>query len=170
VLSDRVAFLVDFSGSVWEMQADGSSGKEQAARALRRALEALDDEARFNVVPYADAPVPWKKALALATRANVRKALDFFEGCGAYGKGDLWAALLFALGDADVDTIVVLTDGSPSGGLHWNLALIGDLFAHENRYRSVVLDAVLVRAKPHIAEKWKVMCEASGGQARRAEM
>jgi len=31
-------------------------------------------------------------------------------------------------------------------------------------------DAVLVRAKPHIAEKWKVMCEASGGQVRSAEM
>lgn len=170
LLSDRIVFLVDFSGSVWEMQADGSSGKEQVARALRLALEALDGEARFNVVPYADAPVPWKKALVPATRANVRKALDFFQGCGAYGKGDLWAALLFALGDADVDTIVVLTDGSPSGGLHWNLALIGDLFAHENRYRSVVLDAVLVRTRPHITELWKAMCEASGGQARSAEL
>lgn len=170
VLSDRVAFLVDFSGSVWEVQADGSSGKEHAARALRRALESLDDEARFNVVPYTDAPIPWKKELERATRANVKKALDFFEDCSAHGKGDLWTALLFALEDEDVDTIVVLTDGAPSGGIHWNLGLIAELFAHENRYRSVVLDAVLVRASPDIAAKWQAMCAASGGQARPAEL
>jgi hypothetical protein len=100
----------------------------------------------------------------------VKKALDFFDGCSAQGKGDLWTALLFALEDPDVDTIIVLTDGAPSGGIHWNLGLIGDLFAHENRYRSVVLDAVLVRSKPYISDMWKAMCEGSGGQAQAAEM
>jgi hypothetical protein len=134
VISSHVSFLVDFSGSMWQEQ-DGVSRKQWADAEMRKALEGLSPEVMFNVHPYATVSKPWKDKLMPAKRSNVKAATGFFDSCTLQGKGDFWSAMQLALQDPDVDTLMMLGDGAPSGGSRWNVELMKELFAHENRFR-----------------------------------
>ncbi len=164
ILSDRIAFLIDLSGSIWQDDKDGRTRKQAIDEELRKALEALPAEARFNLIPYTYDPIPWKDGLVDASRRNTDKALRWFEGRKDQGKGNFWDALLLALEDPEVDTIISLSDGSPSGGQRWNVELMKELFREENRFRRVVLDAILVDRSGWLADQWREMCASSGGR------
>jgi len=163
VRSDRVTFLIDMSGSMWTQQA-GATRKQRVEVELRKALEALPPTARFNVVPFADQPMPFEKALVEASRANVARALESFERSTLRGKGDVWGALVLALADPEVDTLVVLSDGAPSGGERWNVELMRHLYARENRLRNVAVDAVLFGASKALVKHWTEFAKATGGR------
>lgn len=163
VLSDRVAFLFDFSGSMWETGKDGKTRKQRLGEELARALAKLPETAEFNLVPYATEPRPWQKALAPATKANVAKALAWFEACDLKGKGDVWLAMRTALEDPEVDTLLVFSDGAPSG-TRWNLDLVGELYLERDRFRRVAVDALLVGATKPLRERWAEICAATGGE------
>jgi hypothetical protein len=124
----------------------------------------------FNVIPYTDVPIPWEKTLQPATPQNVAKALKFFTGCKASGKGNFWDAAQLALESPDVDTILVLTDGAPTGGHRWNVDLMHELYVERNRFRHVALDAVIVDAKKGMQERWRKFCEATGGRMLAVEL
>ena len=166
VLSDRVAFLFDLSGSVWRKRDDGSTRKELAEAELARALRALPADARFNVVPYTDRPFPFEDAVVAATERNVQRALEFFAACRETGRGNFYDAARLALEDPDIDTIMVLTDGAPTGGEVWSLDLIVPLLLEENRFRKVRFDTVLVDAPPGIERHWEALAAGSGGRCR----
>jgi len=165
IISDRVCFLIDFSGSTWREREGGRTRKEVLDGKLREALEALPAECEFNVVPYTGSPHPLGEALVPATPANVRKALDFFEGCRARGQGNVFDALLLALADPRVDTVVVLTDGEPTGGRRWNMELMVELLAEENRYRNVAFDSILVDARRGLRRPWEELAARTGGRS-----
>jgi hypothetical protein len=168
IRSDRIAFLIDLSGSMWKNDEGGKTRKEIVDAELARALGGLDARAQFNVIPFTDAPIPWQPKLAPATPENVKRALAFFTGRRDQGKGNYWDAMELALADPEVDTIVVLGDGAPSGGRRWNLELMKSLFAERNRYRKVAVDAALVGASGFLERQWTELCEASHGRAVRA--
>lgn len=170
IRSERVCFLIDLSGSIWQKRADGRTRKELVDDELRKALESLPESTRFNVIPYTAAPAPWQKTLVPADRKNVAKALEWFVARKDTGTGDLWGALQVALADPQVDTLVVLSDGAPSGGRRWNLGLMKQLFAEQNRFRRVELDAVLADASGRLVREWDEMCAASGGRTVQIEL
>ncbi len=163
VISDRVAFLVDFSGSMWK-ERDGKTRKERVDDEMRRVLSGLDEEVRFNIHPFASEPLRWQKKLTVATARNVRAAIDFFEACNTRGSGDFWKAAMDCLNDPDVDTLIVLGDGAPSGGERWNMDLMKDLFLHENRFRGLMLDVLLIDCSPWLSSRWEFMSERTGGR------
>jgi hypothetical protein len=164
ILSERVVFLIDLSGSVWRERADGRTRKALIDVELRKALEALGEDDHFNVIPYTSKPIPWKKELTPAKASNVAKALDWFEGRKDSGTGNFWDAAMLALEDPEVDSILVLTDGAPTGGQRWNLTLIKDLFVEHNRFRRVTLDAILAECPGFLTDTWVEMCAESGGR------
>jgi len=162
--SDRIAFLFDFSGSMWAPLPDGRTPKELVAVRLREALATLTGEARFNLVPYAYDPLPWRDALVDAEPAQVREALDFFERCNAHGKGNVYDAARLALADPQVDRIVVLTDGVPTGGVFSDLELVVELLGEHALLRGVAFDAVLVDAPGTRARLWRALAQRTGGR------
>lgn len=164
IRSERVTFLIDLSGSIWQKRADGRTRKQVVDEELRKALEALPASTRVNVIPYTATPNPWQRGLVAADKKNVAKALEWFAGRKDTGTGDVWGALMLALEDPEVDTLVVLTDGAPSGGRRWNLGLMKQLFAERNRFRRVALEAVLADANGRLKREWDEMCAASGGR------
>jgi hypothetical protein len=164
IVSDHVVILVDFSGSTWKAQEGGKTRKDRLDVELKKTLEALPPGTSFNLIPYTDVPIPWEKSMQAATSANVAKALKFFTGCKASGKGNFWDAAVLALESPDVDTILVLTDGAPTGGHRWNVDLMRELYVERNRFRHVALDAVIVDAKKGMQERWRKFCEATGGR------
>lgn len=170
VLSERVAILVDFSGSTWEKRENGKTRKETLDEELTKLLKQLTPATKFNLVPYTKDPIPWQKTLMPATPDNVAKALDFFTKCKESGKGNVWDAIELAAGDPEVDTMVVLTDGAPTGGHRWNLELMESLLAERLRFKKIAVDAILVDAKRFLTERWEKICAATGGHAQTVEM
>lgn len=164
IVSSAVAILVDFSGSTWEKRADGKTRKERLEIELSKALESLPPDTLFNVIPYTNEPYPFEKTLVPATPQNVQKALKYFAGCKQSGKGNAWDAIELALTDLRVDTVLVLTDGAPTGGLRWNIDLMHERYVERDRFRHVALDAILVDAKKGLADRWRHWCEATGGR------
>jgi hypothetical protein len=164
LISDRVCFLVDFSGSTWDTKVGELSRKQVLDQKLRAALEALPETTRFNVVPYTGEPLPWEKALVPATKANVARALAAFERCHARGRGNYYDAVLCALADPDVDTIVALTDGVPTGGQRWNLDLMVELIVERNRLRHVAFDSILVDAPRSRVQQWTSLATRTRGR------
>jgi hypothetical protein len=163
IVSRRVAILIDLSGSIWNVRPDGKTRKELVDTKLREALEALPSETRFNLIPYTSAPIPWKPRLVSATPANVRTAATWFEARRENGSGNLWDAVELALEDPEVDTLVVLFDGAPTGGPHHRLELMVPLFLEQNEFRRVAFDFVLVDGTNRLRKAWSELSEGSGG-------
>lgn len=169
LLSDRVAFLIDFSGSIWN-EKDGKLPKDQVGTELTRVLDRLTDETWFNVVPFINDPVPWSEELVQAKKKNLAAAKDFYADCKAYGAGNVYDAIQLVLADPMVDTIVVLTDGAPSGGTRWNLNLMIPALLEQNRYRQVAFDSLLVGASGGLVRHWEALSEGSGGECISTEL
>lgn len=164
IVSSAVAILVDFSGSTWKQEADGKTRKDKLDVELQKALETFPPDSLFNVIPFTVEPLPFEKALVAATPANVQRALKFFTGNKSSGKGNVWSAIDLALEDERVDTILILSDGAPTGGLRWNIDVMRDRYVDRNRFRHVAIDAILVDASKRLQDKWKSWCEATGGR------
>ena len=136
--SKRVVFVVDASGSM-NKSAKGvhaTTGKprpgptrwEAAQDELVRAIKGLAHDARFNIVMYGDEPETYRapKELILATREAKAAAIEWVEAYEAEGTTALFPALRQGLayrddfagdaayGDPGVDTIFLLTDGTPT--------------------------------------------------------
>jgi hypothetical protein len=163
VLSDRLCVLIDMSGSMWQTRADGRTLKTLVDAELRRFLETLPETARFNLIPYAHEPGPFEDRLVDASPRNVARALAWFEENRQRGRGAVWEAVELALQDPEVDTLIVLTDGAPTGGLHWDLQLIVELLLERNRFRQVAFDSILTDPKPQLLARWRALAEGSGG-------
>ncbi len=170
LVSDRVAFLIDLSGSMWGTKVAGRTRKEIVDTELSKALLSLPNSARFNVVPYASAAFPWEKRLVPADPAHVRSAIRDFERCRRSGRGNVWAGIEAALADEDLDAVVVLTDGVPTGGPHGDFDLLVALLLERNRFRNVAFDSILVDAPRGKIPGWAGLASASGGRSTTAEL
>ena len=168
--SDRLAFLIDFSGSTWGQRVGNRTRKEVLDEKVREALGSLPEQAHFNLIPYTAKPIPWREQLTQARKREVLDALDFFEDCKARGPGNVFDALRLAMQDPTVETIVLLSDGAPSGGRRWNLGLMVELIHEENRYRKLEIDVLLVDAPGRLHRYWQQVADQSGGLCMEASL
>lgn len=164
LLSPRVCFAIDFSGSMWTPMPDGRVPKDLVDARLRATLEALTPDTQFNIVVFTNEVIPWKPKLVPAQPAHVREAIRDFERCQEHGRGNFFDAALFALDDPAVDTLITLTDGVPTGGFHSHLDLVIPLLLERNRFRRIAFDTVLVDAPPGSERRWRLLSENSGGR------
>lgn len=164
LLSPRVCFAIDFSGSMWTPMPDGRVPKDLVDARLRSTLEALTPATQFNIVVFTNEVIPWRPKLLPAQPAHVRAAIADFERCQERGRGNFFDAALFALDDPAVDTLITLTDGVPTGGFHSHLDLVIPLLLERNRFRRVAFDTVLVDAPPGSERRWRVLSQHSGGR------
>jgi len=167
LVSDRVAFLVDLSGSMWSTKVGEWTRKQLVDRALAAALESLPRGARVQLVPYTARPIPWERAAVPLDSARLRQALEWFAGRRDSGPGDFLEAFESVLADEHIDSVCVLTDGVPTGGERHELGLLFDRLLDRNAPRQLTVDALLVDCKPSIAARWSNFCAATGGVARR---
>ena len=86
------------------------------------------------------------------------------------GKGDLFSAAELALKDPHVDTLLVFTDGVPTGGRRWKLELMAALLEQACRFRGVSVDSVLVGASARTARSWREIAQRTGGHSMELEV
>ncbi len=170
IMSDRVCFLIDFSGSLWFEREGRPARKGKVDELLREALQRLSAEVEFNIIPYTGVPHPWRESLVPAKPRNVRKALEDFEASTHNGSGNVFEAVKLALTDRKVDRIVILTDGAPTGGSRWKLELMVPLLCQAARFDRVAFDAIVVDARPGLRKHWEGLAHATGGRALAIEL
>ena len=111
VRSSRVMFVVDVSRSM------GWNGRlETAQKELVQVIEHLPARTRFGVVTFSDVASTWSEKLLPATPENVKRATRFVERLEPVNATNAYDGLRLAMKDEDVDTIFVLSDGSPNAG------------------------------------------------------
>lgn len=123
IASKRVVFVLDTSESMLKVDPkrmeEGSDAAppnrlQRAQRELTQAIYKLRSDAKFTIVRFSTSTSTWKKKLTPATNQNKKSARDFIQGCTADGFTSTEAAILAALAVPDVDTIVLISDGSPT--------------------------------------------------------
>ncbi len=170
ILSDRLAILIDFSGSLWYEREGRPPRKLKVDAILRETLPRLPQETWFNLIPYTREPHPWRPSLVQATKRNVKAAMADFEAATMRGSGNVFDAALLALADPDVDRILIFTDGAPTGGQRWNLELMVPLLEQAARWRQVAFDSVLVDTPPGLARRWQELSARTGGRSKSIDL
>ncbi|MEC7726958.1 MAG: VWA domain-containing protein, partial [Planctomycetota bacterium] len=117
VVSERVTFVVDTSGSMLKPFSTGDTSRlEEAQAQLSKVFDALPKGAKVNVISFAaDAARMFDDLSTLSARRR-KAARTFIEELESKGPTNLYAALQRAFEQEEVDTIFVLTDGRPSSG------------------------------------------------------
>jgi len=162
--TDRVSILVDLSGSVWMERQGGFSRKQLLDVELRSLLESLPRTVFFNLIPYATRPDPYQERQVLATPKAVRQAWKQFDSCRLSGRGDVWSAAQLALEDPGLASLLVITDGMPTGGEHAQMDLLVPLLEWECRWRGIVVDSVLIDSSQRLQRHWSDLAQRTGGR------
>ena len=143
VVSQRVAFLLDVSGSMTAGTDMEGSRHDIATRELVRVLEnQIGPDSEFNVIAFNDDVLALSPKLQKGKGAKVKKGIKFVEALRAGGETNAYGALETAFRDKKVDTIYVLSDGSPTVGEETIPALILRQVQEWNRYRGVKIHCI----------------------------
>ena len=144
VVSSRIAFLVDRSGSMREpIGTDKKFMRLDAAKEqLVHVVEALPATTMFNVIVYETGVQPIWDELRKCSDENRKDALDRVRQIALGGGTNIFDALERALTDPKVDTVYLLTDGQPSAGRIVDPEQILDEVQRLNRTRQVVVHCI----------------------------
>lgn len=162
VHSDRVAFVVDTSGSMLKPFGTGNATRLwEAKRQLRKVFDALPAKAKMNVITFAgDTTSLFPKLQALGKKQRTT-AEAFVKAL--YGKGptNVHDALAAAFADDDVDTIFLLTDGQPSAGPIVDRDALSEQVARWNADRGIRIHTVAIGQKSALLAR---LAKDSGGE------
>ena len=119
--SGQVVFVVDVSGSMQVEVGLKDSPSMSRLQFLKRELksvinEQLTDGALFNIVIFSDAAKAWKKGLVRVNRKSRQSAGKFIDALKADGGTNTLGALKQGFTISGADTMVFLSDGTPTHG------------------------------------------------------
>ena len=170
VESHRVIFVLDVSGSMIEsmygreVDGRGAARIDIAKLELKKAIENLEPGALFNVMIFSSGVDRWQKSgIGVNTQQDREAALTWVERLGASGGTNLYDAVREAMGDADVDTIFVLSDGVPTTGEVIDPHRIRLDIARWNRHRRIKINTIAIGGNLEVLE-W--LAQDSGGSYR----
>lgn len=119
VLSDRVVFVLDVSGSMdWGGGRNEPRRIDVAKRELTGVLEKLGPETKFNIVAFSGSNIYFEKRRLLpANREWKRKAIRWVKNLAPGGGTNAFGVLEGVFERyPDADTVYMLSDGSPTLG------------------------------------------------------
>lgn len=162
--SDHLALLIDLSGSVSRVLADGRTRRDLVDAAVLATLAASAPGTTLQLVPFTATPQPIpERPEALSPRLARRWSQEFTD-LRPRGPGDLWEAIEETLIHRELDTLVVLTDGVPTGGFHAEPRVFVEQLLPGLRLDPVAVDLVLVDAGPSLRRRWEPLTQRTGGE------
>jgi HEAT repeat protein len=183
VRSDRVAFLVDVSGSMrakYTPAGETAAGKgertrlEVAAEALHDVIAKLPKGTRVTVVVFNNQPLRYrdsgKAGASQWIDPGVKSAADvkkYVLAIGASSSTNISDSLELVLEDPDVDTIYLLTDGAPSAGKRNLTSRIVEWAKRVTTFTRVEVNTIAFGAADRDAEFLRKLAEATGGTSLR---
>jgi HEAT repeat protein len=158
VVSNRMVFLVDISGSMGEVTGT-ESRMEQSKKELLRVLGQLGKDVQVNMVFFDERIEPWRKAL-VPIRPNLKEAQALIAKIAPRGSTNIFDALDAAFQLKDADTIYLLSDGEPTNGRIIDTEDILREIRKLNRLRQIVIHTISFGASPFL----KTLAAQNGGQ------
>jgi len=166
ILSHRVLFIIDVSGSMEEETRGkyiGQSGLwrlDVAKKELTRALEAMDLGSLYNIVTFSSDADPWQDGVSELTEESLAEAVTFVKRLRAGGGTNIYRAIEYGFEDTRVDTIFLLSDGEPTMGPVTDPYAIREAVARWNKHRGITIHCIAVGGD---LETLKWLAEDSGG-------
>ena len=115
VESERVVFVIDQSGSMGGF-GDQENELDKAVKQMLKVIRRMKNSARVNVIFFESGIHRWAdklRKLDKKTRASLKKYVERQQPTGGT---NLYDGLELAMKMRDVDTIYLLSDGSPGSG------------------------------------------------------
>ncbi len=151
VHSDRIAFVIDRSGSMDGLVGtDGRTRFSEAVDQFLQCLEHVDETTRFALVLFSDSGSRWPGGLSPVTPAALNNAQRWLERNRPKGGTRLFEGLRAALeldrsghlkpDRLEVDTVIVLCDGATAEGPDW----VRPWIRRENEQAQVVFHCVQI--------------------------
>lgn len=171
VVSRRICFLLDISGSMsaeaatGESRAGDKSKKNRLDVAVKELCETIDrlaKDVRFNIVLFDDRVEPWEKELQLADDAKKADAKKFLDRQRPRGGTNIYDPLEAALLGKDVDTVFLLSDGAPGSGKFVQAEDILREIRKLNRSRKVVVHTIAIGLDTPLMRE---LAKQNGGKA-----
>jgi hypothetical protein len=168
IISNRVIFIIDTSGSMTDPVHGRYVGKRQATRIdvakeeLSQSISALDENSLFNIYAFSFGIGRWLKSGIAASSKHTREAaLTWVERLGAGGPTNLYDTLKLAFEDPDVDTLFLLSDGEPTSGMELDPHRIREDVKTWNRHRRIKIHTIAIGGNLDVLE-W--LATDSGGK------
>ena len=161
LFSQRVGFVLDVSRSTNRLfnpdvntksllhkRYEGATIFQIAAGEVAASVDTLDPRAYFNVIAFGSDIRRWQKSMVQATDGNKQSAGSFVHSYDANGETNFYGAMCAAL-DLDqspatapdvrdtLDTMVFLTDGTPTRGAITDADMLLEWYTELNRYYRV---------------------------------
>lgn len=185
VESGRVAFIIDFSGSMNSPMVltraprgggtveRGAEEKPAASRVISRrdlakaelldAIARLDSRARFNIAFFGSEYELWKKAALPADKARKAEASAFIRANRLTGLTNLYDPLEHMLLDPEIDTVYLLSDGAPNEGKHSRPEAILKAVRELNAERQVIIHTLGFGVDGEAEDLLRRLAEEHGG-------
>lgn len=167
IVSHRVIFIIDVSGSMVEIlnsEYEGKGGQQRidvAKRELERCVQGLDPSAMFNIITFSSDVDRWLDgSLSVANEKNRGEAKTFASKLSAGGGTNIYGAMKEAFQDPDVDTIFFLSDGEPSVGDEIDPLVIREHVKAWNEHRGIQINTIAIGGQFQVLE-W--LAADSGG-------
>ena len=162
VRSDRVAFVVDVSGSMNQPFGTGGGTRlDEAKRQLVRVLGLLPAKAKMNVITFGNATDAFAPGLQSLDEKRRKAAEAWTQALVVRGATNVHAGLQRAFADPEVDTIFLLTDGQPSTGDIVEPGPLAKAVAGWNLGRGLRIHTVAIGGKSDFLER---LARESGGE------
>ncbi len=162
VVSERVCFIMDISGSM-EESSGGQRRIDAAKEQLIGALERYPEKALFNVIFFSSDAFSWSDELVKMDKKSREEALEYVTRQKPGGATAVFDALELAFEDRRIDTIYLLTDGDPSAGRITDPGRIREEVKRWNTTRHVEIHGIAVGKESPLL---KNLAADSGGEYR----
>jgi uncharacterized protein YegL len=165
LVSKRIAFLIDVSGSMKEPLSTDKKRTRlvEAKDQLTRVLTALPEDHECNVIAYDSEVRPVWDRLHRVSAENRATLLDATAKLKIGTATNIFDALETAFRDTEVDTIYLLTDGEPTIGRLVDPDDIVEEVTRWNRQRQVVVHCIGLGVDSRLLRR---LAESSGGEYR----
>ncbi|MFQ5654078.1 MAG: HEAT repeat domain-containing protein, partial [Planctomycetota bacterium] len=150
IISKRVAFVVDVSGSMGgevKIPTEGGETKtmtkmELAREELLDALPRLQIGTSFNIVRFNNGYTSFSKKPRKLSPKALKESRKFVKGLGPGGATNIYDSLEFVLQSGAVDTLYLLSDGEPTAGKYTGQQRILDEIARLNGAAQVIIHTI----------------------------
>lgn len=164
IVSDRIIFVIDYSGSMNSGGRDGKLKIDSAREALAEVLNALPEKTEFNIIAFSTEPRAWRDTLQAKSKSTVEDALDFARKTQVRGSTNFFDALEQAMNMNEADSIVMLSDGAPSAGAYIFFSRIRHQVRALNRMRKVAVSAIALETTADANRFLSELAKDTGGE------